>query len=244
MRDSGGGSVLGGFDAGELAETVAELLGDAATPRSDAAAAAASTSCASTLRARSADAARRGSLHALPLHHAADLRERLLRPRRRGARARAGTTSAHVTRLARGRPAAARARHRRALPARRRSPRSASRTSSRTRSGADRGDLRRCRTSATSTAPTGPATGTPEAWCVRRTVRTSARSSGVFDDVRPDVLVPEVGNETIRVAAHLIGLAARRSRCSSSSTRSSPTRCGCTWTRCTRRSSRRTRCAS
>lgn len=48
--------------------------------------------------------------------------------------------------------------------------------------------------------------GRSEAWCVARTVRTFQALERVFDDVRPDVLVPEVGNETIRVAAHLIGL--------------------------------------
>ena len=48
--------------------------------------------------------------------------------------------------------------------------------------------------------------GQSEAWCVARTVRTFRALERVFDDVRPDVLVPEVGNETIRVAAHLIGL--------------------------------------
>jgi hypothetical protein len=48
--------------------------------------------------------------------------------------------------------------------------------------------------------------GRPEAWCVARTVRTFRALERVFDDVRPDVIVPEVGNETIRVAAHMIGL--------------------------------------
>ena len=48
--------------------------------------------------------------------------------------------------------------------------------------------------------------GRSEAWCVARTVRTFRALERVFDDVRPDVLVPEVGNETIRVAAHQIGL--------------------------------------
>jgi hypothetical protein len=48
--------------------------------------------------------------------------------------------------------------------------------------------------------------GRSEDWCVTRTVRTFRALERVFDDVRPDVLVPEVGNETIRVAAHLIGL--------------------------------------
>jgi Capsule polysaccharide biosynthesis protein len=48
--------------------------------------------------------------------------------------------------------------------------------------------------------------GQAEQWCVARTVRTFRALERVFDDVRPDVLVPEVGNETIRVASHLIGL--------------------------------------
>jgi hypothetical protein len=48
--------------------------------------------------------------------------------------------------------------------------------------------------------------GQSEAWCVDRTVRTFRALERIFDDVRPDVLVPEVGNETIRVAAHQIGL--------------------------------------
>jgi hypothetical protein len=48
--------------------------------------------------------------------------------------------------------------------------------------------------------------GHPETWCVARTVRTFRALERVFDDTGPDVLVPEVGNETIRVAAHLIGL--------------------------------------
>jgi Capsule polysaccharide biosynthesis protein len=49
--------------------------------------------------------------------------------------------------------------------------------------------------------------GRPEAWCVRRTVRHFQALERILDDVRPDVLVPEVGNETIRMATHLIGLA-------------------------------------
>jgi Capsule polysaccharide biosynthesis protein len=49
-------------------------------------------------------------------------------------------------------------------------------------------------------------TGRPEEWCVPRTVEHFRALERVFDDVRPDVVVPEVGNETIRVAAHLIGL--------------------------------------
>src|SRR5262249_16560877 len=49
--------------------------------------------------------------------------------------------------------------------------------------------------------------GRAESWCAERTVRHLRALERVFDDVRPDVLVPEVGNETIRVATHLIGLA-------------------------------------
>jgi Capsule polysaccharide biosynthesis protein len=52
-----------------------------------------------------------------------------------------------------------------------------------------------------------PCRGQAEAWCVHRTVQHFRGLERVFDDMRPDVLVPEVGNETIRVASHLIGLA-------------------------------------
>jgi hypothetical protein len=48
--------------------------------------------------------------------------------------------------------------------------------------------------------------GKSERWCVERTVRHFRALEQILDDVRPDVLVPEVGNETIRVATHLIGL--------------------------------------
>jgi hypothetical protein len=41
---------------------------------------------------------------------------------------------------------------------------------------------------------------------VQRTVDHFRALERRFDEVRPDVLVPEVGNETIRVASHLIGL--------------------------------------
>ena len=41
---------------------------------------------------------------------------------------------------------------------------------------------------------------------------TSSPWSAIFDEVRPDVLVPEVGSETMRTAAHLIAPAARRAR--------------------------------
>jgi hypothetical protein len=52
-----------------------------------------------------------------------------------------------------------------------------------------------------------PCEGRSEQWCVARTVRHFVALERVFDDVRPDVVVPEVGNETIRTAAHLIGMA-------------------------------------
>ena len=52
-----------------------------------------------------------------------------------------------------------------------------------------------------------PCEGRPEEWCVQRTVAHFRALERIFDDVRPDVLVPEVGNETIRVASHLVGLA-------------------------------------
>ncbi len=46
----------------------------------------------------------------------------------------------------------------------------------------------------------------PEAWAVQRTVRHVRAMEALFDEVRPDVVVPEVGNETIRTAAHLVAL--------------------------------------
>ena len=49
---------------------------------------------------------------------------------------------------------------------------------------------RRC---ATSTRPTGPATASREAWCVERTVRHFRAIERLFDELRPDVVVPEVG---------------------------------------------------
>jgi hypothetical protein len=48
--------------------------------------------------------------------------------------------------------------------------------------------------------------GQSEAWCVERTVEHFRVLEHVFDEAGPDLVVPEVGNETIRVAAHLIGL--------------------------------------
>jgi Capsule polysaccharide biosynthesis protein len=48
--------------------------------------------------------------------------------------------------------------------------------------------------------------GRDEAWLVDRTVRHFMALEQLFDDVRPDVLVPDVGSETMRTAAHLIAL--------------------------------------
>ena len=49
--------------------------------------------------------------------------------------------------------------------------------------------------------------GRPEEWCIGRTVAHFRALERAFDLIEPDVVVPEVGNETLRVAAHLIGLA-------------------------------------
>jgi capsular polysaccharide biosynthesis protein len=46
----------------------------------------------------------------------------------------------------------------------------------------------------------------PEEWCVERTVRHFLALERVFDEIRPEVVVPEVGSETMRTATHLIGL--------------------------------------
>jgi Capsule polysaccharide biosynthesis protein len=48
--------------------------------------------------------------------------------------------------------------------------------------------------------------GRSEAECVERTVRHFLALERVFDEVKPEVVVPEVGSETMRTAAHLIGL--------------------------------------
>ena len=49
-----------------------------------------------------------------------------------------------------------------------------------------------------------PCRDLPEDVCIRRTVAHFRALERIFDDVRPDVALPEVGNETIRVATHLI----------------------------------------
>lgn len=48
--------------------------------------------------------------------------------------------------------------------------------------------------------------GRPEGWCVERTVRTFRAVERIFDGSQPDVVVPEVGRETMRTAAYLVGL--------------------------------------
>ncbi len=48
--------------------------------------------------------------------------------------------------------------------------------------------------------------GRPEEWCAERTVRHMMAFEQIFDEWGPQVVVPEVGNETIRRAAHLLGL--------------------------------------
>ncbi len=46
----------------------------------------------------------------------------------------------------------------------------------------------------------------PEQWCVHRAVQHIRALERIVEEEQPDVLVPEVGNETIRVASHLVGL--------------------------------------
>jgi hypothetical protein len=48
--------------------------------------------------------------------------------------------------------------------------------------------------------------GKDDQWCVERTVGHFVALERIFDEIQPEVLVPEVGNETIRTAAHLIAL--------------------------------------
>ena len=51
--------------------------------------------------------------------------------------------------------------------------------------------------------------GLDEEEAARRTVDHLRALERIVEDARPDVLVPEVGNETMRVAAHLVGLRRR-----------------------------------
>jgi hypothetical protein len=51
-----------------------------------------------------------------------------------------------------------------------------------------------------------PCEGKPDAWCVERTVRHFRALEAIFDELRPEVVVPEVGSETMRTATHQIAL--------------------------------------
>jgi Capsule polysaccharide biosynthesis protein len=51
-----------------------------------------------------------------------------------------------------------------------------------------------------------PCEGRTEAWCVERTVRHFLALERIVDEGNPQVIVPEVGSETLRTAAHLIGV--------------------------------------
>ena len=46
--------------------------------------------------------------------------------------------------------------------------------------------------------------GRPEAWCLERAVRTFLAVERAFGELRPDVLIPEVGSETMRTAAQAV----------------------------------------
>ena len=48
--------------------------------------------------------------------------------------------------------------------------------------------------------------GQAEDWCVRRTVQHFLAVERLFDQVRPDVVVPEVGTELVRTVAHHVAL--------------------------------------
>jgi Capsule polysaccharide biosynthesis protein len=52
-----------------------------------------------------------------------------------------------------------------------------------------------------------PSEGKPEEWSVERAVAYFRAVEDVLDDVRPDVLVPEVGSEVVRIAMHRVGVA-------------------------------------
>jgi len=48
--------------------------------------------------------------------------------------------------------------------------------------------------------------GRPEQWAIERAVKHVLALESIFDEWSPDILVPEVGNETVRIASHLIAL--------------------------------------
>ena len=207
MRDSGGGRVLSGFDAEELAETVSDLLGGRCYPRAD---------------ASRRPGVRRARALARPVP---------LPPRGRAPRRRPGLTCASSSR--RSRPTRASSTARVGAELERRGHESAHVSVSReaARLLRERGLEARClldcrmdepadleaevrRIEATYPIPhirevyyaDRVNAGKPEEWAIRRTVRHFRALERLVDELRPDVLVPEVGNETIRVVAHLIGL--------------------------------------
>lgn len=49
-----------------------------------------------------------------------------------------------------------------------------------------------------------PCAGKSESWCIERTIRHFMAVERIVDELRPDVVVPEVGSETLRTAAHLV----------------------------------------
>ena len=51
-----------------------------------------------------------------------------------------------------------------------------------------------------------PCYGKPEAWCIERTVRHFLALERIFDRERPEIVVPEVGSESMRTITHLICL--------------------------------------
>jgi hypothetical protein len=51
-----------------------------------------------------------------------------------------------------------------------------------------------------------PCEGRPERWSIERTVRHFLALERIFDASDPEVVVPELGTETLRTATHLIGL--------------------------------------
>ena len=51
--------------------------------------------------------------------------------------------------------------------------------------------------------------GKPEEWCIDWTVRHFRAFERLYDEWKPDIVVPEVGSETMRTVAHLVGLERR-----------------------------------
>jgi hypothetical protein len=51
-----------------------------------------------------------------------------------------------------------------------------------------------------------PCYGKPESWCIERTVRNFLALERIFDEQRPEIVVPEVGSESMRTITHLISL--------------------------------------